>query len=330
MNIGLRITITDTKGKRCMMDYSGSQLHWKDVPADTSNDGITLIEEALCFCFMLIFFDFVACAAVITLKAKKSHREADNMNDYMANFRIVTGLWEAQMMWAWVWICVTITILTKLLSSHLFQNQTKVLPTLHGAFLYFLQCPTTFGCGHDHPGGARCRWKSCLNCAGNEWKWSDVHVQFWTWIRFGSTLCMYTVYCILYTISASSQIVEESFLFIRQIKLRVRHFKQDLCNLKRSVLSTLCTSWLSWHPPGWSGAHSHRFATIQFNITRWWHRFTACLRLMHCWNLNFFSTKTRTFALLIPSQFLLTITYSFLAALKTMKIHGPSIIPWDM
>lgn len=81
-----------------MMDYSGSQLHWKDVPADTSNDGITLIEEALCFCFMLIFFDFVACAAVITLKPNKSHREADNMNDYMANFRIVTGLWEAQMM----------------------------------------------------------------------------------------------------------------------------------------------------------------------------------------------------------------------------------------
>lgn len=30
---------------------------------------------------------------------------------------------------------------------------------------------------------------------------------------------------------------------------------------------------------------------------------------MHCWNLNFFPTKTRTFALLIPSQFLLTITY---------------------
>lgn len=54
-----------------MVDYSGSQLHWKDVPADTSNDGITLIEEALCFCFMLIFFDFVACAAVITLKPKK-------------------------------------------------------------------------------------------------------------------------------------------------------------------------------------------------------------------------------------------------------------------
>lgn len=70
-DIGLRITITDTKGKRCMVDYSGSQLHWKDVPADTSNDGITLIEEALCFCFMLIFFDFVACAAVITLKPKK-------------------------------------------------------------------------------------------------------------------------------------------------------------------------------------------------------------------------------------------------------------------
>lgn len=32
------------------------------------------------------------------VEAKKSHREADNMNDYMANFRIVTGLWEAQMM----------------------------------------------------------------------------------------------------------------------------------------------------------------------------------------------------------------------------------------
>jgi len=40
---------------------AASQL--QDVPADTSNDGITLIEEA------------------------------DNMNDYMANFRIVTGLY---------------------------------------------------------------------------------------------------------------------------------------------------------------------------------------------------------------------------------------------
>lgn len=36
-------------GKRCMVDNSGSQLHWKDVPADTSNDGITLIEEVLFF-----------------------------------------------------------------------------------------------------------------------------------------------------------------------------------------------------------------------------------------------------------------------------------------
>lgn len=86
------------------------------------------------------------------------------MNDFMGNFRIVTGLLEALI------ICVRERDILSddLLSVHfsrasmgfLLQRVSmwlKVLLAVHGALFHLLQCSTPFGSGHNHiGGGCRC------------------------------------------------------------------------------------------------------------------------------------------------------------------------------